>query len=736
MTQRRFLQQKHNRLAIAAIVCVVGLLGWPAVNLAQAPGNGLRPRAETHRLSVEQQQEMQLLLDLVDDVKLDMDKRVGAAAGLLGRTWPQARDALVERLAGNSPPTVKLAIARALAGQSTPPQQFVQPLIDLIGTEDEALNQAVGVALGRYENHDVSERLAGVATDGDASLAARRGAIAAMAEHRRPGTVGVLVELAANPDQPAIGSAAAAALQRATGISQFGDDGGAWARWWQENKDLSPDRWLEQLVDSLSSRNRELHARAEQLTGRLTDAYTRLYIATPIEQRPALLKQMLSDPIESLRFVAMNQIERALLNAQPIGPEIRQIVLEHLSDANAQVRAKSAALLRDLGEESAADAVAERLLAEHEPSVQVAYLSLLTTMPRAQAVGSAMVLLGREETRAAAAGCLAAAEQAQMLDSADQASIVALIQGHLDQGQPIEPALVRLLGQLSDADAAPLFVALLDNPLNTVRQAAADVIIERDMPIGPLLQRIDEPALADKALEAAARRGRDWATVELLLNSPPSNPTLRPAWRGAIAAIAGRLNIEQLQRLDQAIVKAELPIELRIDVLKQGLGALPAPTTTTNGTDTPVTPAIDRQRAMMLLRLGRLYLQVDQPRPAHEILQSLRRIHDELDDPQARQLWVASVHALLKLGEYDAAVRLVNEMPAPVAADQVSLASLLLDSAEAAASSRQLAQARTLLAAAEKLIGTDPPAELARHLEDLRQELDSLQGADRSDGNP
>jgi hypothetical protein len=715
---------------------LLGLVGRPGPGAAQNGANGLNPRAETHRLTVEQAQEMQLLLDLVDDAELDMQKRVGAAVGLLGRNWPPANQALVERLGSDSPAGVKLAVARALARHPAPARQFAQPLIDLIGVEDESLSQAVGMALGRYENHHVAQRLAAVATDTDASLAARRGAIAAMAEHRRPETVGALVQLAANPDQPAIRSAATSALQRATGISQFGSDARAWGQWWQANKDLPPDRWLEQLVDSLSSRNRELHARAEQLTSRLTDAYTRLYIATPIEQRPALLKQMLGDPVEALRFVAMNQIERALLNAQPIGPEIRQIVLDHLSDPNAQVRAKSAALLRDLGEESAADAAAERLLAETEPTVQVAYLSLLSTMPRAEAVEATMVLLGRDETRAAAAACLAAAEQAQLLDPTDRASVIALVREHVDQSPSIEPALVRLLGQLSGTDDPAVFVALLDNPAGAVRLAAADVIIERDLPIGPLLQRLGEPDLATKAIEAAARRGKDWATVELLLNSPPADATLRPAWRGAIAAIAGRLPLAQLQRLDQAIVQAELPVELRIDVLKQGLGALPDPAAAEDPPPDADSPAVDRRRAVMLLTLGQLYLQVDQPRPAAEIFQSLRRLPDQLDDPGLRELRLASVDALLRLGEYEAALGLLNQMPQPAAAERARLAGLLLDRADTAISARQLAQAQALLAAAENLIGLDPPEDLARHLADLRQELQSLRGNDQFNGAP
>jgi hypothetical protein len=64
------------------------------------------------------------------------------------------------------------------------------------------------------------------------------------------------------------------------------------------------------------------------------------------------------------------------------------------------------------------------------------------------------------------------------------------------------------------------------------------------------------------------------------------------------------------------------------------------------------------------------------------------------------------------------------------------LAGLLLDRADTAISARQLAQAQALLAAAENLIGLDPPEDLARHLADLRQELQSLRGNDQFNGAP
>ena len=695
----------------------------PAPAEGRAPAAPVSARPETARLTPDQKRDLKLLIDVLADAKIDLSKRRDAAASLLARGWPAAIDELSAMLNGSDDPSTHTAIAMAVAQTPRPPRLLVDPLLKLIGTPDAKLRQAVASALGRYEDDRVMEQLIAIAADNQRDQMMRLGAIEALAEYRQTPAVDALVNALKPGADRQISSAAAGALQHLTGITRYGDDPQAWAQWWAEHRELPPQRWLGRLTRSLGIRNQQLEQEQVTLTARLTDVYNRLYTATEPTQRPALLQEMLSDPTAALRLLALRLVERNLLSAQPISDQTRQAMREKLTDTDPLVRAKVATLLRDLGDEAAARDVAGRLLPEPVVSVQTAYLSLLQRMPQAEAVDPALLLLGREPLRSAAAAYLVVATDAALLSPAQRIGALKLSRDAMAKGDPIDPAIVQLIGRLGGETDAPMLVQLLDSDPPAVRRAAADAFVVGAFEIGPLLAKLADPQLTDKAIEAAAKRGASPAVINRLLAGDPTSADLRPTWVAAIVAVAGRLDVDALVAIDDALAAQPPRQDVRLAILK--IAAQPRPV---NGEENAAPPVDEPARLALILRLAKVYLQTDQAalaRPLFDRLAAASKLPAS-DRPAVR---AGQLRSALATGAIDEGVKLAEQWIAAEGAAKTEVGTLLMDAAEAALGRKQTEQAAALVGRAVQMVGDALDPKDASRLEKLREQLKPLQAA-------
>ncbi len=692
----------------------MGLVVLTATRAAAEPAPG---RPETARLSPDEQRELDLMLSVLDDEQIDLARRRSAAVTLLARNWPAAVEALARRLREAATPSTRRAIAGAVAEVHAPPAALVAPLLQLVGAGTEPLRRDVADALSRYENAGVVEALIDVAGDADAKLTQRRGAIAALAEHRKSQVVQALLSLTGPPHERAIRSAAFTALADLTGNTALGEDREAWQRWWAEYRDLPRDRWLARLVRSLSQANKRLTAEQAQLTERLVKTFNRLYVAAAETERPALVLSMLDDPVVGVRLLAASLIERKVLNAQPVDERVRERLREAMTDEAAAVRAAVAALLRDMDDEPAADVATRRLLAEPEPIVQNAYLSLLARKPREAAVDPGLLLLERGATRAAAAQFLAAAHGADRLTAAQanraHQSVLRAIDPD-DANTPIEPEMVHLLGTLRPEQDAGVLAGLLDHPDESVRLAAAEVFVQGQLPMAALLAHANDPALHPPLFEAVARHGQtlDHATTLLHMASRPTDAVLRQAWRGAIVAVAGRLDTDDLLTLDrEAAAKSSDLTELRLGVLQH---AMPAPDDASS-------------KSQLLSRLAELAADAGRGALLAEALQQLDVL--AANEPAIRDVRLAQLRLRADLLADPNAAELAAAREA-VTADPNFAAELvpwLIDAAEASAATDAV-MARRLVERARQLAGNGVPADLARRMTELEQRLGQAEG--------
>lgn len=683
-----------------------------------APGEASGPPGQAEpepiELTEDQRRELDLLLDVVDDGRLELAKRRDAAAALLARGWPEAVAALAERLRTAETVELRRAIAASVALRDEPPEAMVEPLMAWVGSEDAMLRADVSAALGRYENAGVSGKLIALARDAEASRARRTGAIHALAEHRQAEVIDGLIGLVDDGEPAAVREAAFAALGRLTGIREHGRSADAWRRWWRQHRDLPRDRWLARLVRSLSERNRRLANERDALTKRLAETYGQVYRAMPDGERPALLVRMLGDGVVEVRLQALDLIERKLLNAQSIAAPVRTRLRGLMDDPSTEVRAHAIALLRDLDDEPAVELAIDKVAGEPDGAVQRAYLTMMAHRPLAQAFEPAMALLNRRSVRAEAAAVLGGLAEEGLLDESQRAAARDRALALLDNGE-VAPAVVELVSRLAVEDDADRLEALLDHDSPAVRLAAAEAFTSGRLDPGRLLEEMGDEVLGGRAIEAAARHGRTLEVATRLLQHEPADgeAEARQNWRTAVVAVAGRLDAEALARLDRSIGEAEARRDLRLAVLNHAMSL--------NGE-----AATRGDRATLLLRLADLRLDAGRVDEAGAVVDRLSKL--DLEGEQAKLAAGARLRWLSASGQYE---RLLGQAEALLAAGEASASMVgrrLMDAASAAMEEQKTEQAAALLARVQQLDTDQALAEASRkRLVELRRQLTELQ---------
>jgi hypothetical protein len=458
----------------------------------------------------------------------------------------------------------------------------------------------------------------------------------------------------------------------------------------------------------------------EHLTGRLIDVYSRLYVATPETQRDAMLADMIADPVIEVRLLALSLIERKVLNAQPIEEPLRAKFRPLLDDGSPKVRARTASLLRTLDDQPAVAMVLQRLKTEPNADVINAHLSLLARQPTAAAIDRAIALLTRPATSAEAAELLIRAIELNKPTDEQKTAALNRAVTLANNGNDIEPAAVRLVGRLATENQAALLKKLLDHSDEAVRLAAADAFVLGTLSFEPLFERLADPVLGPKAVDAAARQGKTLKVALALLKHEPKDVERRKPWRSAIAAIAGRLSATDLVKLDDAALAATNHEALRPMVLKTAL-ALPA-------------DAESAQRTEMLLRLGESQVAADQ---TDAIAQTLSALDDrQVSEKDQGRLLRLRIEHQLRLGRYDEALKTAEAMLEADRAVAGWLTAQLLDAVENALGARKTEQAGVMMVKIEAMLGEAMSQSDRQRYDKLRLRLTELMKPDTPDTEP
>jgi hypothetical protein len=634
----------------ALIFLAFTLVAW--ANWANAQGNtnsGVTPGANPGftRLTTTQQLQLDHLLQDLADSRLTLERRRNATIILIDDAWPQATRALRNLLGAADDNTVR-AIAQALTMAVTPPPEtLAPPLLERLDSPDTLLRHDIAQALARYPSETVLDALVTLAADPQKTIDHRLGAIQTLGSHRTRQAAEALLGLAQTA-QPNIPPAAFEALAQLTGLGHLGQNLQEWNRWWRQVEPLSEERWLAELMRNITAHNAAQADQIQVLTQRIIDKNDQLYDSTDETNRPAILKQMLTDSLTPVRLQAISLIERRILNAQPVSEDVHQTMLQLLTDPSPDVRA-AATRQFDRLENPPIGLIVQLLLdeSENDPKVLAAQLALLAHQPQPEAVTPALDLIWRPHpaVRGAAARFLSAALDAQLLLDSQTDGAHTGAQYQLSQYDPPDTDMLHLIGQIGREEDRPLVAQYLQHNLPSVRLSAVRAFAANDWPTDALLPLLSDEALAPAIIDTLGARADDAESLITLLGASTQPPQTQPAWRDAQGAIASRLPIDDLIRADEHLAAQPDSLDTHETILK-------AAAALTHNTETD-DPLAEPRRTEALFRLGELYQRSNQPAKAEDIYARLQP--RTLTPENARRLAVAHMALLLQTKQFEPA---------------------------------------------------------------------------------
>ncbi len=491
------------------------------------------------------------------DAHIDAPTRRAAATELLSLDTPEANTILLEAMR-SSEQAVQSAVYEAMAAHDGLDPALldaaVAQLPDATDTSD-VLARMLARAAGRTP--DVVARLHATAANGDLDDARRVNVIRALGEFRHTPVhaAAALITLleSASTQPPPVLDAAMTSLSALTGLPAS-NDVQTWTRWWETNRNRPAERWLEDMVQALSSRvatlERDAHTNRSQvdhLAQRLLTVHRDLWPLMGVQAQVNELNALLTDDLEVLRLFGL---ERAavLLRDGNATDATHAAVLARLNDPSAAVRTACVKLLPELPEDAVQTAVASRLHQERDASVANALLTWCAATERAQVpVATLAGFLPKADTCQAATAALWPRTNATLSDEDRSAVQDAIAAATLSNP---EARLDLLSASLGDDDAATRIEAQLDGDDPTARADAAEAL-RRGGRSATVLERATDAALFPVVLRILQDQGTIDGFTSLMALQPQADQI--DAWRTALLQTAAAIPMTDRVEVDQQL---------------------------------------------------------------------------------------------------------------------------------------------------------------------------------------
>ncbi len=536
-------------LTIALAVCLL-LAGAAATSGAPAPAEPPKTDAELARLR-----------DFLVGTDRTLGTRRDAAEVLLEKDTAPARAILVDVMSGPTPSEATLAILDAIAGRESAADAYVEPLFQLLRSDDEPTRRAAALAFGAYQaGGKVLARLKDLATAAEGPLPGRLAAIQALSQIMDKRSIEALARLAADP-KPAVAAAAAEALDNITGLKALGTSREAWADWWKKHEQDPESVLLAGLLRRCREEMKRREAAADRLQARLIRQLTETYDAADAKEKGRLALAHLEDAVPQVRALAARQAAGLARDALAAGngaarqpyQELIASILKHVNDESPAVRAAAAEALAAWKEASAAPVLLSRLDAEKVPEARAALAAALGGLRVAEAVPKLVAMLDspNEVEVLRAAGALGAIGEKGAPSAAPvEGALKAL--GRLArsaQQPPVREAACLALARIAHPSVEGVLVAALEDPAASVRFSAAqglgNLAKVSDRTVAALLARLqDENKGVRQAVAAALAKlgGPDAARkiADRLKVGAETEPAVRNALWAAVKTLVDR----------------------------------------------------------------------------------------------------------------------------------------------------------------------------------------------------
>ena len=505
--------------------------------------------------------ELASLRDFLVGPDRTMATRRDAADVLLDKDAAAARAILVDLLSGLTPSDAKLAILDAIAARESVHEAFLDPLFQLLRSDDEATRRTAAMAFGAFQGNDKAFlRLKELATLAETPPTLRLAAIQAMARLVDKRSIETLVGLTADA-KPPVAAAAAEALADMTGLKDIGASHEAWADWWKKHEDEPESLLLGGLLRRSREEAKRREAAMDRLQARLIRHLMDLYEAADAKQKVRLAMEHLEDAVPQVRALGAGQaaaMAHDVLGAgngaarQPY-QELIASLTKHVNDESPAVRAAAAEALAAWKEAAAAPVLLARLDAEKSLEVRAALAAALGGLKVSEAVPKLITMLdlSSEVEVLQATGALGAiGEKGTPGAAAVEPAAKAL--GRLARSAPqpaVREAACLALAKIAPPSAEEVLASALDDPTPSVRFSAAQGIGNLpkagDRTVSALAARLQDEnkGVRQAAAAALARLGGPEAGRQIadrLKVGAETEPAVRNALWAAVKALVDR----------------------------------------------------------------------------------------------------------------------------------------------------------------------------------------------------
>ncbi len=396
-----------------------------------------------------------------------------------------------------------VALLEAIAASSNPAPALLEPLCsrlrDAKAEEQPSLLAAIGAFRSRYAANILLDHTGGDASEETAAAAYK-----------------------------ALGNLAAS--------NEFGEDHEAWAAWLRSFENRNELEWQHAIATNLAMRLASQRAVQTTTITRLIDVTRRLHLATPADQRPALLVDLLRDRLPELRDLGFELVQRELSNNGSIDDRVGTAAVELLSDPTPRVRGQAAVLVRQIAPPGAADAVAAALERETDPQAASDLLLAATRWPTPACVSGVLAWTKRQgNTRPAAIEACLQMKRSGSLSQADTNSVLALLRA--TPSYELTGAGTTLLVEAGEEPDRGRVVPLLTSSSPAIRLAAAESLMWF-------------PDYTDTIIDAAVGRPELFpaASKAVMVHAPTAALIVRILSLQAVTPEVARANLAMLAR--------------------------------------------------------------------------------------------------------------------------------------------------------------------------------------------
>jgi len=445
--------------------------------------------------------------------------RINAATVLLFSKDPSARKILLATLGQTENSAAYMAVCKALiqAGAAHKPikekDDFIQPLLDILATEDFVGAKLAAEVTLLFEYEKISEGLGKIVTDSSLPAKARLNAICALKLQPDINAAIKLINLVGEPE-PQIAAAAEEAL-RSLGI-QVGKDAEARKETINELKRQGPEAFLRNRLIRQEEQMRKLGTELDVLQQLYLAALSKYYHSISddaAEAKGEFLAEHLRSSKKIVRLWALEKVSQWRRGTTPKLPgELGPILISLVSDQDRDVRLKTAKLLSLMVELNSAEKLLEQHRAERYDDVRTemfvslgaacSYASLpdspvkISPQIREQTLELASEYLSEQDPKKAQEGAKVIKKLLEQdgLTSADVSKYLGRLEERFGQEKDKADGTLRgeLLRAMADLCAQsvykaqakkrfrPLFEEAIRDESNLVREAAVDGLVYID----------------------------------------------------------------------------------------------------------------------------------------------------------------------------------------------------------------------------------------------------------------